>query len=186
MEGRHKRSSGIVQQSNCATTIICTTYAFTAWIRLLIRGPTLLVGGCPDMARGNQDISRPTGVTIVSVLLGVAGAVHILFGLAFVSILTLVLGSVAADTEAANIIGAFGFGIGAVAAAIGAALFFVMYGILTAKSWAWNATRIVVIISIVVGVLSLDIVSLAISGVILYYLYRPNVKQYFGREAYHL
>ena len=138
------------------------------------------------MAGDSQDISRPTGVTIVSVLLGVAGAVHVLFGLAFATILGLVLGDMAVDPEVAGIIGALGFGIGAVAVALGAALFFVMYGMLTAKSWAWNATRIVVIISIVVGVLSLDIVSLAISGVILFYLYRPRVKQYFGREAYHL
>lgn len=138
------------------------------------------------MAGDSQDISRPTGVTIVSVLLGVAGAVHVLFGLAFATILGLVLGDMATDPEVASIIGALGFGIGAVAVALGAALFLVMYGMLTAKSWAWNATRIVVIISIVVGVLSLDIVSLAISGVILFYLYRPRVKQYFGREAYHL
>ena len=145
------------------------------------------------MGGDNKDAPRPTGVTIISVLLGVAGAAHILFGLAFASILGLVLEDMAADPEAADVIGALGFGIGAVAVAIGAvavaigaALFFVMYGMLTAKPWAWNATRIVVIISIVVGVLSLDIVSLAISGVILYYLYRPHVKQYFGREAYRL
>lgn len=133
------------------------------------------------MVGAGQDVSRPTGVTIVAVLLGVAGAVHILFGLAFVSILGLVLGDVAVDSEVTDIIRTFGYGIGAVVAAIGAALFFVMYGMLTAKPWAWNATRIVTIISIVASVLSLDIVSLAISGVILYYLYRPNVKQYFGR-----
>ena len=138
------------------------------------------------MAGDNKDASRPTGVTIISVLLGVAGAAHILFGLAFASILGLILEDMAADLEVADFIGALGFGMGAVAIAIGAALFFVMYGMLTAKPWAWNATRIVVIISIVVGVLSLDIVSLAISGVILYYLYRPHVKQYFGHEAYRL
>lgn len=138
------------------------------------------------MAGGNTDTSRPTGVTIISALLGVAGTVHILFGLAFASILGLVLGDMAADQETVDVIGALGFGIGAVATAIGAALFFVMCGMLTARPWAWNATRIVVIISIMVGVLSLDIVGLVISGVILYYLYRPHVKRYFGREAYQL
>ena len=53
--------------------------------------------------------------------------------------------------------------------------------------WAWILTVVLSIISIVLNAISLatgnlgGIVSIIISGIILYYLYRPHVKAYFGK-----
>ncbi len=78
--------------------------------------------------------------------------------------------------------------IGGILIAIGVFSFVVAYGLLKGKSWAWILTVVLSIISIVVAVISIvttgsipNIISIIISGIILYYLYRPHVKAYFGK-----
>jgi hypothetical protein len=101
--------------------------------------------------------------------------------------------------------GSFGLAIGAIILAVGIGYLVVSYGLLKGKKWAWITTVILTIIAIVIQVASVisssmltqsltndpaaivsgiaaQIVSIAINGVILYYLYRPNVKAYFGRS----
>jgi hypothetical protein len=83
------------------------------------------------------------------------------------------------------------------------------YGLLKGKGWAWTITIILIIIGIGIQVLSAatgpvfnasfvrtadvdatnalisgiigSVIGIAISVLILYYLYRPNVKLYFGK-----
>jgi hypothetical protein len=75
----------------------------------------------------------------------------------------------------------------AVGIAIGIACFALAWGLFGGKSWAWIITVILAIITIVFGIFALvgggfvNIINIIIAGVILYYLYRPNVKEYFGR-----
>lgn len=78
------------------------------------------------------------------------------------------------------------FGIVLVAIAI--VSFIVAYGLLKGKGWAWTVAIILSIISIVWNVITLvtaanygGIISIIISGIILYYLFRPHVKAYFGK-----
>jgi hypothetical protein len=79
--------------------------------------------------------------------------------------------------------------IGGVLIAIGILSFIVAYGLLKGMGWAWTVTVILSIISIVLNAISIatagniigGIVSIIISGVILYYLNRPHVKAYFGK-----
>jgi cbb3-type cytochrome oxidase subunit 3 len=55
----------------------------------------------------------------------------------------------------------------------------------TSKSRTWLLTVILAIITLVFSIISIgnivNITTLIISGVILYYMYRPQVKSYFGR-----
>ena len=69
------------------------------------------------------------------------------------------------------------------------------WGLLKGKGWAWIMAIILTIISIILGIIviallgvsedilgwSLDIAGFVVDGVILWYLFRPNVKEYFGR-----
>jgi hypothetical protein len=79
--------------------------------------------------------------------------------------------------------------IGGVLIAIGILSFIVAYGLLKGIGWAWTVTVILSIISIVLNAISIattgniigGIVSIIISGIIIYYLYRPHVKAYFGK-----
>jgi uncharacterized membrane protein (DUF2068 family) len=77
--------------------------------------------------------------------------------------------------------------VGGVMLALAILSFVVAYGLLKGRSWAWTLTVILAIISVAVNAISIatgnlgGIVSIIISGVILYYLYRPHVKAYFGK-----
>jgi len=74
------------------------------------------------------------------------------------------------------------FGIGIFSIIVG-------IGLMKAKKWAWTLEVISTFISLGIGVFYLidDIVSgiltLILSALILYYLYRPNVKAYFGKTV---
>jgi hypothetical protein len=102
-------------------------------------------------------------------------------------------------------IGGVAIAIGSVLIAIGIVSFIVAYGLLKRMGWAWTVTVVLSIISIVFGTISgtLNAISIAIwniafspspipfgaiviiiiSGIIIYYLYRPHVKGYFGKAA---
>jgi hypothetical protein len=105
----------------------------------------------------------------------------------------------------ARFLGGVGIAIGAIVLAVGIGYLVVSYGLLKGKEWAWIVTVILTIIAIAVQIVSgitatmfnasfiddtnsfvtgiiAQIVGIAINGVILYYLYRPNVKAFFGRS----
>ncbi|MFL6309169.1 MAG: hypothetical protein ACJ70T_04120 [Nitrososphaera sp.] len=72
--------------------------------------------------------------------------------------------------------------------AIAIVSFIVAYGLLKGKGWAWTVAIILSIISIVWNVITLvtaanygGIISIIISAITLYYLFRPHVKAYFGK-----
>ena len=95
--------------------------------------------------------------------------------------------------------------IGSIVLAVGVGYLIVSYGLLKGKGWAWIVTIILTIIAIITQVTSIiststltqslttdidalvsgitaHIIGIAINGVILYYLYRPNVKAFFGKS----
>jgi hypothetical protein len=88
---------------------------------------------------------------------------------------------------APSFLGGGAVAIGSVIIAIGIISFIVAYGLLKGMRWAWTLTVVISIISIVLNAISIatgnigGIVSIIISGIILYYLYRPHVKVYFGK-----
>jgi Predicted membrane protein (DUF2127) len=101
--------------------------------------------------------------------------------------------------------GSIGVVIGSIVLAVGVGYLIVSYGLLKGKGWAWIVTVILTIIAIITQVTSViststltqslttdiavlvsgitaHIIGIAINGVILYYLYRPNVKAFFGKS----
>ena len=116
---------------------------------------------------------RPLGVTIVAILMAINGIVLIVSG-----------------ATAAGFIGVpFVSAVGFVTIAIGIAFLGVAWGLITGKGWAWIVTVILSIIAIISSIISIAgghfgaVIHLIISGVILYYMYRPDVKAYFGRKS---
>lgn len=81
--------------------------------------------------------------------------------------------------------GAIAFGI--IVIILGIISFIVAYGLLKGVGWAWSLTVILSIASIVLNAISIasgnfgGIISIIISVIILYYLYRPHVKSFFGK-----
>jgi hypothetical protein len=78
--------------------------------------------------------------------------------------------------------------IGAILIVIGIGYLAVSYGLLKGRGWAWSIALILSYIGIALAIISivsgnfLPIINLAINIVIVYFLYRPQVKAFFGKS----
>ena len=151
---------------------------------------------------------RPTGITIIAGLAIIAGILLLFGGLAlvtlapFISQIKLNDGINTSNTSISlnvngtlvtipnNVlfeVGGFIGILGAMLIVLGIANFVVAWGLFKGKGWAWIVTIIINIITAILNITSLvagsigSIGGLIINGIIIYYLYRPNVKSYFGR-----
>ena len=141
-------------------------------------------------SRSNNDLTRhrPTGVTILGILLVIAGAFTQLGGI------------IAFETAVAQASGPILTELGALFIPLAIeilciASFVVALGLFTGKSWAWLAAVVLSTIGLVVNIISLVVpsmftiavagalVGIAINAIVLYYLSRGNVRQYFGKLA---
>jgi hypothetical protein len=113
----------------------------------------------------------------------------------------------AAELQAlAQFLGGVAIIVGAIVLAVGIGYLFISYGLLKGKRWAWIITLIFTVIAIGIQIVSgiiasifnssliedadsfvtgiiVQIVGIAINGTIVYYLYRPKVKVFFGRPV---
>ena len=108
---------------------------------------------------------RPLGVTLIAILTLIGGIIFLASGLVLLII-----------------------GIGIILLALGIAYLVMAYGLWKGKGWAWTISLILSGIGIIMGIVYIiqdniagGIASIIINGVIIYYLYRPNVKAYFGK-----
>jgi drug/metabolite transporter (DMT)-like permease len=135
---------------------------------------------------------RPTGVTVIAILIIIGGILLLLAGVGGVAVGSLLIPEI---TGLVFVI------IGAILLAIGIGYLIVSYGLLKGKGWAWTITVVLLFIGIVINVASIvfgsfvinmdiatfltanigSIAGIIISVIILYYLYRPHVKSYFGK-----
>jgi hypothetical protein len=143
--------------------------------------------------------SRPRGVTIaatVNIIVGIAG---LFFGIGFIAqdaLLHPIIES-AFDLPRRNLsaeqasIPGFGIALGAAFVPLATVSFIVAYGLLKGRRWAWTATLILSIISMVWYAFTVVIIpsnggrtlGVIIGAVTIYYLYRPHVKAYLGKEV---
>jgi hypothetical protein len=105
---------------------------------------------------------RPLGISIIAGLQMIGGAILTLVGVSFFTYLR--------DVSIFFLFfGIFSFIIG--------------WGLWEGKRWAWIIYVIVVALGILVSLSTFDLVSLIYAGLILWYMFQPNVKRYFGIEA---
>lgn len=155
---------------------------------------------------------RPTGVTILGVLFVIAGAFSLLGGIATLVAIPFVANvnpnvindelqlngqqqplTPSEQTALAQGSGSILTVLGALLIPLGIASLVVAYGLFKGKRWAWYVAIVLSIIGLVVNVISLvtsnmgaiagALVGIAINGIVLYYLSRRNVKEYFGKVA---
>lgn len=155
----------------------------------------------PPMSGAQPTIrrQRPTGVTIIAILEAIGSIFVIIGGLGIIVLSSLL--KAGTFPGAAN-----GFPQGtvnippfllAIAGALGGVLIifglvgmFLAWGFWSGKGWAWTLGIIFLILGIVGDLVSLavagvlgvgSLVGLLINILILYYLFRPHVKAYFGK-----
>jgi len=123
------------------------------------------------------------GLTVLAVLAAIGGVLSIILGIGLVG-----LGGFAAASSGT----AAYFGLGAVAGlivlALGVLNLAFAYGAWTLKPWAWLlgvglqiASLIWAGLAAIGGDIGGQIIGIAISAIILYYLFQPNIKSLFGR-----
>ena len=123
---------------------------------------------------GSIMTERPLGVTILGILWILGGLLALLGGLGIAAIGSLVAGPI-------------GFGVGVVFIIIGIVDLALGIGCFKAWPWVWTVGVIFSILSIIMGVYSLvttglaAVIGLIIPVIILYYLFQPKVKAYFGK-----
>ena len=136
---------------------------------------------------------RPIGVTVIAILIIIGGVLLLLAGIA---------GVVVGSLSISQIIGLGFVIIGAIILAVGIGYLVMSYGLLKGKRWSWTITVVLLFIGIAIDVASIiifgyftfdtdtssflttnsgSIAGIIISVIILYYLYRPHVKSYFGK-----
>ena len=133
---------------------------------------------------------RPTGITILAVLAVIGGIISLFFG-GFMAFLGPPMG-VEMTKETDEALGAaFGGAMMAMGIAFvvhGLLQLVTAYGLFTLKGWAWLLAVVMQVLSLVLNGIQLfrgevggAVIAVVIAGGILYYLFRPHVKQAFGR-----
>ena len=126
---------------------------------------------------------RPTGITVISILMIIGGLI-----LLFTGISPLVIGPlISIDSDYSN--SSLGFLItigGFVLVILGIASLIVSWGLLKGKRWARTITLIISFIAIIFAIISLvssgeltHIISIIIYGIIIYYMFTDKVKLFF-------
>jgi hypothetical protein len=139
---------------------------------------------------------RPTGVTAMAVVAGIAGAADILAGLGDIGMGGGFLGDLGFGATLDGIM----TGVGLVLVAVGALGLASAFGLWRGRNWAWLIARLWASLCIIVGIVGVALSLLSdrivteilaamigaaipavIAAVVLWYLYQPNVKAAFGR-----
>jgi uncharacterized membrane protein (DUF2068 family) len=130
---------------------------------------------------------RPTGVTILAVLGFIGGALDILGSFALIAA-GMFLGAVAQRT-AGEFLGVGAVLLGVLLLLTGVVALVFGYGAWMLKPWAWMLGIIVEGLNIVLAIARVingssvfsALISIAVAGAIIYYLFTPEVKRAFGR-----
>ena len=138
---------------------------------------------------------RPTGVTIIAILNIISGIIMLIGGVGLAAVGSILTTITTVDPNAggqmavAGLLGVGGAAVGGILIILGIISFIVAWGLLKGIGWAWTVTVILSVISIVIGIISIvggnfgSIINIIIAGIIIYYLYRPHVKAYFGKSV---
>ena len=127
-------------------------------------------------------MSRPTGITILAVLALLAAAPAVVAGLALVGVATFVDAVPVPDT--------FMYAVGAGTLIYAGLSLVLAYGLWTVRPWAWMVGIGLQVLGIVTAIsqyttgdrfLGSLITGVLFPVLILFYLYRPNVRAAFGR-----
>ena len=130
--------------------------------------------------------SRPTGITIIAILMIIGGLI-----LLFTGITPLFFGPlISIDSDGST--NALGFIItigGLTLVGLGIASFIVSWGLLKGKRWARTITLIISIIAIIFAIISLissedliHIMEIIVYGIIIYYMFTDKVKLFFENK----
>ena len=130
-------------------------------------------------------MKRPTGVSILAILNAAGGMVFVIAGVIFIALGPTMMETMQEMPEMTldqSVLAPFLGAMSAMFFLFAAVNFIVAYGLWVGANWAWWLYVALLVLGIVSSVLSLPggIVGIAVNGLILYYMTRRHVKEYFG------
>jgi len=117
---------------------------------------------------------RPTGVTILAILEAIAGVYYLATGISvsiYRTLVRLAFGIASIDS---------GF-LGAALIIVGLISLFLAWGLWAGQRWARMTALVFAILNLIVSLVSRNLIGFVIEIIIVYYLTRPNVKQFFTK-----
>jgi len=151
----------------------------------LSKPPPRPMFGTLELSQARVPQIRPTGVSLIAAILVIGGVLDIVMAVLF-----LVLSASSFHIFGVIIeIPQFGFLLLlllAIALIVSSSFSFVLaYGILKGRAWAWTWTFVSCVLNLVASVAGI-VVGVGVAGLIvypimIYYLTRPRVRQYFGK-----
>ncbi len=134
-------------------------------------------------------MARPTGVTILAILAAIGGVFGLLGGLAVIGVGGLAGGMIGGAAGAA--IGGLAVIGGLVVLAVAVLELVLAYGFWNLRPWAWQLGVVLSAVNIVIAILGAlgivfssswgsALISIVISGVIIYYLNQPEIRRAFN------
>jgi len=128
-------------------------------------------------------VSRPFGITLLAVLHILQAVIYFVGGLALVALGAFIRrGFFGTHRFLHGLVSV----IGVVLVIVGLLYLGLAWGLWTGKGWAWTASLILAVLGIIFSIISLiaggviALLVLVLDAVIVYYLYRPNVRTFFG------
>jgi len=124
---------------------------------------------------------RPTGVAILAILEAFVGIYYLITGFGeFVA--AAVIRSLALSGITHDVMAMIPRVLGTMLMIVGLLSILLAWGIWTGKGWARMVALVFAIVAIILSLISLHFVGLVIDVIIVYYLTRPNVKQFFTKK----
>ena len=158
----------------------------------------------------DQKMERPLGVTVIAILVVIGGIMSLFGGISLVIVGALLSTSFTDVSYIGSLFGVLSAALGAVLLVVGVGYIIMSYGLLKGKGWAWTITIILTLIGIAINIISAitggvsnistinnmngdansftygivgSVIGIPISVAIIYYLYRPRVKLFFGKTS---
>jgi hypothetical protein len=135
---------------------------------------------------------KPLGVDLLAIVMVISGIFAVFSGidaLYFASFLKSVAPINTAVSGTFGAVATYSAIWGSIILALGIGSFMVAYGLFHGRSWGWSGAVALAIIGIVIPIMNMmagywpSIFTLILSIIVLYYLSRPQVKAYFGRQV---
>jgi hypothetical protein len=119
-------------------------------------------------------MERPTGVTIIAALGILGGTVLVILGILSLAVFGL---------PSEGLFAAFAIFFSTFYILLGLTEFIASWGLLVGKGWAWTLNLVLAALSIVLVLFfpGSSFWTIIINAIIIYYLFRPNVKAFFGK-----
>jgi len=124
---------------------------------------------------------RPTGVTILAILGFIVAALFIFAGIALVALGPLIL-SIMRESMSHPFLALIAGGLGVFLLVLGGIELVISWGLWIGQGWAWWLEVIFSALGLLSSLVDLPrgVIGLLVNALILYYFFKPHVKEYFG------